>query len=164
MELESAVRRHLLSCQALNGYVAGRVFRHRLEEKVDGTGNMAVVVRRGRAWAPLDTVRIVEFPTLIVDFYADPSRTVDGLISQADAEDRAFAMYRAANPDLHGARDEWWGAWGSNPGLLVISCHRLTEPEVSDGPVGGGSRAGAILDSLGDSVRVSVGYGVETVH
>lgn len=157
MELATGARRRLLSDPTVSGYVAGKVFRYRLEESLEATAGMAVVVYPDNAWATPRRNSRIEFPILTLDCYADPDRTASLAIAVANGEDKAFALYRACDRVLHNARGEWWGPVES--GLMVISCHRLGEPYVETAKT---QHPGD--PSLGDVVKVSVNYAVETSH
>jgi hypothetical protein len=161
VELESAARWELLQDQTVAGYVQQRVYKHRLMEKVDGTGKVAVVVFRDGGWASPDPVRTVEYPVLTVRCWADPTRDATGGYSVWDAEDKAWALWRAVANRLHGVRDQWWGARGTNPGLRVITCSRWTEPFV----VGAGDvHSAAQAKEMGDSLYVEGSFAIETAH
>lgn len=149
----------LLAQPAVTGYVQNRVFKHRLLDKVDGTGRTAIVVKHGVGWASPDTVQTIEYPVLVLDVYADPSRLVTGEINVADAEDKTWSVYRTLDRLLHTQRDVWWGAVGSDPGLKVISCRRHSEPVLTTQD---DQHAGA--PPLGDSVYLSARYALEVVH
>lgn len=159
MEVTTAARRHLLGITALRGYVDLRVFKHRLEEKVDGTGRCAVVVKRSGGWASPDPIKTSEYPFLQIDFHADPTRTQFGEIAVSNAEDRAWAMFRVTDKHLHAVRDAWWGGMGSDSGLKVVSSARAAEPDLT---AQADQHAGA--PPLGDSVVVTVRYALQVVH
>lgn len=159
MEVTTAVRRHLLSVDAVRGYVGARVFKHRLEEKVDGTGRCAVVVKRTGGWASPDPIKTSEYPILLLEFHADPSRNEYGEIEVSNAEDRAWSLFRVVDPVLHGKRDQWWGGMGTDPGLKVITSARNSEPDLT-----AQSDQHSSAPPLGDSVFVTVRYSLEVVH
>lgn len=130
MELETAARRMFLADASVMGYVTGKVFKFELTEHVEGTGGRALVVRRAAGWSAPPFVGSSEYPTLIVENWADVSRTPDGEALKADAEDNALALFRVTDKLLHGIRDVVWGAGGSNQGLRVVSCARAGEPGI----------------------------------
>lgn len=122
MELEPAVRRRLLADAAVTGYVGNRVHLYRLEDRVDPLGLRAVVLYAGPSWSETD--RYVgagaEYPTLVVDCWADCTRDGDGEILHMDRIGNAKAVWRAVHRVLHNPeRGQVWGEVGSNPGLLV---------------------------------------------
>jgi len=160
VELEAAVRRMFLNDDTVRGLVGDRVFKHRLETKVDGTGDRAVVVARNNGWATPDPVQTQEYPILGVKFYADPDRT-EGEIVRMNGEDKALAVYRAANGLLHARRGFRMGAWGSDPGLMVVTVARWAEPVTVTERDRHGMSAG---DPLGDAVYVYVEYALQVVH
>ena len=129
MELETAARRFLLSEPAVNGYVAGKVFKHTLVQTPSGTGGCALVVRRSSGWASPDLVKTSEYPRLLVECWADPDRYDSGDRAVDNAVDKAFALFRVVDASMHGLRDVWWGAGGSDSGLRIVSCVRSGEPD-----------------------------------
>lgn len=164
MEIETAVRRHLLALPSATGYVSQRVYKFSLLDHVQGTQQRAIVVRRSNGWASPDTVQSSEYPILVVDFWADPTRDEDGNKVADDAVDKAYAVFRAVDKDLHAKRDEWWGAGGTNPGLRVISCARWAEPFHMTGQDQHGS--GPKFDGvpMGDCGVVVAQYAIHTTH
>lgn len=166
MEIEAATRRMLLADPTVNGYVAGKVFKFRLQEQP--TGGRALVVRRIGGWtAPGQGSQ--EYPLVEVQCWADHTRDAEGLMVTADAEENAWALYRAVNPLMHDVRNAWWGAMGSNPGLLIIGSYRSGEPIPFQGrsvgtPPGTRGGAGAGQHDRGDLMYVSATYAVQTVH
>lgn len=159
MEVEAAARRLLIADQTVNGYVNGKVFRYRLEEKIEGTSGRAIVVARNNGWATPDPVTTQEFPILTVKCYADPSRDSEGNIRSTDAEDGAFALWRAVDKLLHGKRDEYWG--GPSNGLRVVTSQRWQEPVLITERDRHGQTAG---DPLGDTVYVHGQYALQVIH
>lgn len=128
MEIETAARRHLLGLQAVAGYVGQKVYKFKLLDHVDGTGGRALVVRRNNGWSAPPTIGRAEYPTLVVECWADCSRTPDGLPAADDAVDNAYALYRVVNEEIHTVRDQIWGAGGTSEGVRIISCVRDAEP------------------------------------
>lgn len=157
--MTSAVRRHLLNEPTVTGQVQQRVFKHRLMEKVDGTGKSALVVKRSGGWATPDPRKTIEFPVLVVECWADHARMPGGEIAVANAEDRAWALARVVDVLLHGQRDVWWGTFGSERGLKVVSSRRDSEPVLEDQT--DQHEAGS---NMGDSVLVRCRYALEIVH
>lgn len=128
MELETAARRELLKEPTINAYVQNRVNKFSLTQRVDGTGKTAIVVRRGGAWGTPDPVQTSAYPILTVDCWADPSRDSDGMVSVDDAPDKALALARVVDRFIHNQRDVFWGAGGTDKGLMVVSTQRWSEP------------------------------------
>jgi hypothetical protein len=159
MELETATRRFLMADATVSGYVQDRVFKFRLEQKVDGTGQSALVVNRSNAWTAPDPVKWMEFPVLRVHCYADPRRDDDGQVAELDAEDRAFAMYRVLDRLLHARRDYTMGSVGNQKGLKVVSSARWAEPFVVTDKDRHGDG-----DPLGDAVYVVGQWALVVVH
>jgi len=148
VELETAARRMFLADATVNGYVAGKVFKFELLQHVTGTGGRAVVVRRSAGWASPGLRSQSEFPTLLVENWADCTRTPDGEVATSDALDNAYALYRVTNRLIHGIRDVVWGAGGDGLGVRVISAERAGEPAHSSvqGSGGGGASTNTPLD------------------
>lgn len=161
MEIETAARKMLLGVPAVTGYVQQKVFKFRLEEKVDGTGGRAIVVERNNGWASPDTVTSQEYPILRIKMFADPDRESSGEIKMLNAEEKAWAMHRVVDPLIHGKRGMVWGASESNSGLLVVTARRWKEPVL----VGPHDLHGhPSMDPLGDSVYVEADYALQVVH
>lgn len=161
MEVESGARKVLLADSTVSGYVGTKVFKFRLEEKVDGTSGRSLVVYRNNGWATPDPVTTQEYPILAVKCYADPDRDAGGQIKLMNAEDKAMALYRAVNKVLHGKRGVWWGAGGSETGILIVGCQRWKEPFIVREKDQHGQSAG---DPLGDAVYAYVEYAIQTIH
>jgi hypothetical protein len=146
-----------LADPAVNGYVSGKVYKFELLEHVTGTGGWAIVVRRGAGWSAPGLRSQSEYPTLVVENWADCTRSPDGEPTAADAVDNALALYRVTNALIHGIRDVWWGAGGDNPGLRVVSAERSAEPAY--GAATAPSASGASTHTpLGESAVVIASY------
>jgi hypothetical protein len=156
MEMETAVRRYLLDHPLSAGAVGRRIYKRRLVETVEGTGLAAIVVDRGPGWATPDAVQSPEFPRLLLDVHADPSRAAGGEIAADDAIDKALGVHRAVKPmfvfpQLRGMRI---GGFGSRLGLLVVRCQRYTEPRLLT----------PHQAQQGDTVAVRCEYALELAH
>lgn len=164
------MRRQALADSTVNGYVAGKAFKYRLEEKVDGTGGVALVFIRDGGWSAPDNVQTSEYPLVWMRCYADPSRNGDGTIKEADAADKAWALYRAANALFHAKRGVRWGPVGSDEGLMVVTAKRWTEPfAVTQDDMHGrtarlANAGGSGGENLGDSMYVACQYALHVVH
>jgi hypothetical protein len=157
VELETAARRMFLADATVQGYVAGKVFKFELLTHVTGTGGRAVVVRRATGWSAPGLRSLSEYPTLVVENWADCTRSPDGEPMAADAVDNAFALYRVTNRLIHGIRDVVWGAGGDNAGLRVVSAERSAEPAY--GAATAPSASGASTNTpLGESAVVIASY------
>lgn len=161
MELETAFRRHLLAAEPVAGYVGQKVYKHRLGEKIDGTGGRAIVLYRNNGWATPDPVTTQEYPILALKLYADPDRDTDGQVKEFNGEDKAFALYRVVDRFVRGLRGVWVGGVAQTPGLLVITSQRWKEPVISTEKDRHGQTTG---DPLGDSVYAYVEYALQVVH
>ena len=160
MEVETAIRRHLLSLDGVKGYVGpDGVYKYSLLNHVEGTGGRAIVVRRSNGWGVPDPVQSSEYPIVMLDFWADPDR-VDGEKVADNAVDKAFAVYRVVDKLLHGKRGVIWGGDG---GLFVISSSRYAEPFYE---TAGDSHGGKpdIMTPIGDTAVVTAQYALHIVH
>jgi hypothetical protein len=128
MEIDTAVRRHLLMQPGVVGYVGTKVFKNELLEAVDGTGGRAVVVRKNGGFSTPQSVNTDEFPSLVVDCWADCDRDPSGEIVVNNAIDKAYAVYRVVDALLGRLNDAWLGAGGTSPGVRVISSGKMMEP------------------------------------
>jgi hypothetical protein len=161
VEVEPAVRRRLQDNLTIRGYVGDRVYKGKLDEHVDGTGQRAIVLRCDGGWGQPDPVKTLEYPVLYVDFWADRSRR-DGQATADDARTNARAVYRAADPLLHAYRNTRWGAFGSDPGLMVVSSTRWSEPTHLDATSAhGGTWLGT---PLGECSVLTAAYALIVVH
>lgn len=165
MEIETAARRHMLTLDTIRSLVVDRVYKFRLTTHVAGTGQSALVTRRSNGWSQPDDVQTSEFPVLVFDCWADPSRDAAGEMLQDDAIDRAYSLYRAVDKAVHGIRDVWWGAGGTNPGLRIVSAARWAEPfhftkteKFGSGP----AEFGGV--PLAECAVVVAQYAIHTVH
>lgn len=122
MEVVSAARRRLLATEAVRSQVGDKVWKYRLEDGLETSSGKAIVCLEDPGWATPVPDKTIEFPTLVVDCYADPTRDGDKMIRTYDAEEKALALARVVKDELHMKRAEWWGAVGSNPGLMVVRC------------------------------------------
>jgi hypothetical protein len=144
MEVTTGVRAKLLSIAALDSYVAGKVYKDRLEDTLDGSGGRAVVVDVPTGWATPQQVNTQEYPIVRVRLWADHQRDADGNVTVYDGLTSARAMYRSMDSELHGVRDERWGATLDRAGLFVVTCQRWTEPVPSAEPERLGSEAACL--------------------
>lgn len=157
MEVETALRKYLMGLNPVAGYVADRVYKHRLLDKVDGTGDRAIVIKRTGSWTRPDSVKTAEFPLVQIQFWADHDRDETGGIKVANAEDKAWAVFRVTDPFLHAKRGVRWGETTDNPGLMVVTCQRWHEPRLDE-------PHGRLKDQMGDSVYVGVEYALQVLH
>lgn len=172
MELESGLRRQLLADATVNGHVAGKVYKFRLEKAADddkfaleGTGGVAIVVYGKDGWSIPDPVQTAENPIVHVDIWADPTRDAAGNIAELNAEDKIRAVAGAVDRVMHGARGVRWGTVGSTPGVMIVSCQRWQELvfDTKSGP-GRTSPLGNDLSVMGDLAMARVRYAVQMVH
>jgi len=165
MELEAALRRQLLSLPVVTGYVQDRVWKFRLEDDIDGTGQRAIVVSRAGGWASPLPRNTQEFPVARIQFWADHTRNPDGTIATEDGQTSAWAMYRATDPLFHGVRDVRWGADGDGEGgMFVIGCSRWSEPREDSVAALATGRPGSTDSDRLEAACVVVDYAVQVIH
>ena len=128
MEIETALRRHLLADETVNGLVSGKVFKRSLKEPISGTSSHAIVVKQNGGWRQGDVVQSIKYPLVEVVCFADPDRDDDGLVTTANAGDKALALLAVVDRLLHRQYGQWWGAGGSSDGRFVVECVRWSEP------------------------------------
>lgn len=157
MEVESAVRRHLLNSDAVRGHVQDRVYKHRLEEAVPKGGH-ALVVTRQPGWATTMPRKTAEYPVVWVDVYSDPTRDGAGDIERLDAEDKGLSVARTLKRLLHGRRGEWWGSVGSNRGLMVVTSEQWQLPQILRDA---DRHRGDSMPALGDTVVVRTKWALQ---
>jgi hypothetical protein len=128
MELVTAARKQLLRDTGIKNLVVDRVWKWRLEESLEGTGQTAIVLRNGGNWSKPGK-NSQEYPILTVECYADHSRTPDGSYPVLDREDRVMQLIRAVDRIFHQVDREvrYWPE-GDESGLLVLGSFRGTEP------------------------------------
>lgn len=162
MEILTALRRHLLTQDAVRGYVGSKVDKAKLHDHVDQKGTRAIVVRSNGGWAQPDLTQSSEYPLILIDFWADCSR--DRLADRIadDAVDNAMAVYRVVDPLLHRKRNVMWGGQGTDPGLQIVSCIRWSEPITQTRDESHGGVAYGV--QLGESAVVTVQYAIHTSH
>lgn len=158
MEVDAAARAMLLGYDPVRSYVVDKVYRERLAEPLQGSRGRALVVVRGPGWAGPNREQLARFPTLITKSYADPDRDQAGDVTVDNAADKAYALDRLLDRVLHNVHERYWGAKGSNPGRLIISSYRATEPVLARQ---GDAHAGG--EALGELVFVRSTWNIETV-
>lgn len=163
MEVEGAVRRHLLEQSVMAAYVGNRGYKHQPsgEFKLDGSGKRMFVVRNNGEWRPPDDKSTVEYPQVVVDFWADCTRNEDGDTDEWDCVDNAKAMYRAADPFLHDANDVLWPERDPHP-LRVLTCTRSIGTVVTWKQAAAGGPVYAV--EYGETACVSVPYNLAVWH
>lgn len=158
MEVDAAARRMLLAYDPVRGYVVDKVFREALQAPLEGSAGRALVVVRGPGWAGPNRQQPTRFPTLITKAYADPDRDpATGEVTVSNAGDKAYALDRVLDRVLGNVQEAYWGAKGSDPGKLIISSYRATEPVLArqGSPWAGG-------EQLGELVFVRSTWNIET--
>ena len=161
MELTTAVRRYLLAQSAVTGYVQTRVWKDRLEDVLDRTGQRAIVVKDAGSWSVPQARNTQEYPLLRIEFWADHTRDDDDTIAVEDGMSSARALFRVVDPLLHGVRDV---RWGGDDGLFVIGCQRYSEPLPMTGSELATGRPQPTDADAYEAQAIAVLYAVQTIH
>lgn len=137
MELLIAARRELARHPEITSLLgsddrfATWIFRWRLYVDVEGSGQIAVLLREDGGWASPNNHNTARFPRMTVEIHADVPRTARLNPAMATAQDRAKAAYYALDRVLHvpqGGEIRWGDGTEQ---LRIVSSLRLTEPQVS---------------------------------
>lgn len=112
------------------------LFVRELGAMVEGSGLAAAVLSIEGGWTRPNAHNTANFPRLIVEIYADPSRGANREITRRDAESRARRAFVAFATELHWT-DGHSEVWGTDPaasppdaGLRVWGCQSLVVPDV----------------------------------
>lgn len=105
MEVETGVAALLMQNPDVMELVKGNVGKYRLLFPVDGNGGIGVRVWKSNGWATPDPVGTFEYPIVVVDVVADPTRGAGGAIVNLDAETRAYRVARKIRDLLNDLRD-----------------------------------------------------------
>lgn len=108
------------------------LFRNKLPVSVEKSSKSAVVFWCDGSWAEPARTHTARTPRLYVDVISDPTRTEQGTILTADAEEKADELLMDLDRILHRPHGEIRFF-----DLSIISSHRLFEPErmeLRDGP------------------------------
>lgn len=148
MEIETAFRKWLLTLPSLTSLVGDRIWKFDEEHELEGTGHVAIVLRRNGQWAGPQHSS-VEFPLLVVDVHADNTRSAGGPETQHDKEERAYGVHRAIDRVMHwkDLEPRWLP---DTAGLYVLGCQR-------------GSLPGPVTEKDGIAI-VRASYNVVCVH
>jgi hypothetical protein len=138
-EVQSVVKEPLIGVD--DAWVNGWIFDSKLSVRQENTQRCAIVVSYGGGWSsPLDG-STASFPVVVVDIWADPTRSADNSILKDDAKTKCFTVHAAVKRALHLAHHE--ANSGEAPIYFnqtrVTSSELLGEPELS--PVSEGNGA-----------------------
>lgn len=122
MEIETAARKVLLADATVAGYVGPKVRKFTLLDALDRTAGRAIVLKRDGQWRRRDWQRSAEYPILRVECWADHDRDGVGDMTEANAEEKALALWRAVDSRLHSREMEQWDE------LWIASCSLWSEP------------------------------------
>lgn len=106
--------------------------------KFEGNSKCLIVVNEGEPWTSPNGHNTLEFPSLIVDIWADPDRKADKTVAVDNARDKIKAVAKIVNEHLHrvnpGGADGGFIIWGTEEqistktGVLVTESKRLSGP------------------------------------
>lgn len=113
----------------------GWIFDSKLQVRMENTQRCAIVVSYAGGWTAPQDSNTFNFPQVVVDIWADPTRKSDHSVSVDDARDKCFTVYKKVFQALHllDRRDIQFGD------TRIISSEALSEPELS--PVTNGNGA-----------------------
>jgi hypothetical protein len=109
--------------------------------KFENNSKCLIVINEGDPWTSPNEHNTLEFPSLVVDIWADPDRRADKTILRDNAKDKIKAVARIVNDHLHrvdpGGPDGGYMIWGTaqeidtKTGVLVSESKRLSGPVFS---------------------------------
>lgn len=118
------------------------VFMDKPSVAIENTGKALIVVLPYEPWASMNRHNTQQFPTVIVDIWADPTRNADKSIMTDDAEMKIDAIeklvlkhFHTANLDLPGGQTLHWGTAtqvSSKTGVWVNGSHLIDGPRYRD--------------------------------
>lgn len=136
------IRRYLLTNPALLDLLGSDdnwesyVFRKQAYVGLEGTGKAMIVLNWASGWASPNMHNTTQFPTLQVEIYADPDRTVMGFPTDShnSPDDRVEDVFTMLNPMLH------WTVKriADFNGVRVTNSTLAGEPDTMDVPDGDG--------------------------
>jgi hypothetical protein len=136
VEVETALRFHLMNQPAIRGVVGKNVWKFRVRLRDDdgkprglaGTGLAGIVIRRQGSWTKPHR-NTGEFPLMVVDCMADDPRDPLGDPLSDSMDERALQVYREVDRVLHQVDGEhrYWPE-GKADALYVEGCYRGSDP------------------------------------
>jgi hypothetical protein len=133
-------------------WVNGWIFDSNLKVAIENTQLCAVVVSYGGGWAAPQDDSTAEFPLIVVDIWADPTRADDHSVELEDAKTKCFAIHKAIKKALHFSQRV--SPEGSSP--LYFQNTRVTSSELLGEPA-----LTPVLDGNG-AMMLRCRYGVTT--
>lgn len=135
-----ALRRRLAASQACLAVLGPQprgaadpvwLFLRELAAVIEGSGQAGALVATDGPWSRPNQHNTARFPRVRLEIHADPTRE-NGVITQRDAESRAFHVWEPFDDELHRVTgfSELWGVQEGDPGLRVWGAQRLSYPEV----------------------------------
>lgn len=118
----------------IGGTIGPGIWGYRAWTRMEGTGKTAVVIAHDGGWAAPNTHNTLRFPRLVVTVWADPKRDATKNDIDPYVQKRADACFQVLDKHLHrtGGPSIFWGT------LRVVTCVRLTEPNMYPVPDGDG--------------------------
>lgn len=120
------------------------VFVDKPQVKLENTEKALIVISTYRPWAGMNLHNTQEFPTVIVDIYADPTRNSDNSVQIEDAELKIAPIAKIVKRHFHtvnmsgpNGQALQWGTQAqvdANQGQFVSGSHLVDESEATDLP------------------------------
>lgn len=123
------------------GFVNGWIFDSSLSVSLEGKQKAAIVVSYGGGHDTPDPDSAVKFPVVVVDIWADPTRSDDGSVAVHDAKSKVFRVWDAVDAALHiQKRTEEDGTALFFGDVRIITSQRLGDPDLQWVKDGDGAR------------------------
>lgn len=123
------------------GWVNGWIFDSALGTRIENSQRCAIVVSYGGGWNAPPDGNLVRFPLVVVDIWADPTRSADNSVLKHDAKAKCFTIYDEVYRVLHRVdRADDNGDFIYFGGLRIISSESLAEPDLQWVTDGNGAR------------------------
>jgi hypothetical protein len=140
------------------------IFDQKPRVTLEGTQRVLVVLNEDGVHDQMNAHNTMQFPRLLVDVWADPSRLPDGSVQQDDADDKIKNVtklldrhFHTVNLDVPPGTNDLYGlpgyprVWGtatqikSVSGSVVLGSRRLSGPDFSDVQDGNGARMARLV-------------------
>lgn len=106
--------------------------------RFESNSKCLIVINEGEPWTSPNGHNTLEFPSLVVDIWADPDRKDDNTILIDNAKDKIKAIAKLVNEHFHrvdpGGPDGGYMIWGTadqmatKTGALIVESKRLSGP------------------------------------
>lgn len=78
------------------------IFLDKPEVKIEGTGKSLIVISTyDQTWATSNMHNTMEFPTIMIDIWCDPTRNTDLSVRVEDGEDKMTAIHKLVKKHFH---------------------------------------------------------------